>query len=84
MRKAGDPADVFLRRELKGPVPVVARGIVALYGVLAVFIYRRSIPGWVSGEIASATAAAESSGGTVGYRAAALVAAGIVLARVAP
>jgi hypothetical protein len=77
MREAGAPADVFLRRELRGPVLLVARGIVALYGLLAVFIYLRSIPGWVSGELASATAAAGSSGGSDGYGAAALVAAGM-------
>lgn len=77
MRNAGAPAEVFLRRELRGPVLFIARGIVALYVLLAVFIYLRSIPGWVSGQLASATAAAGSSGGTGGYRAAALVATGI-------
>ena len=77
MREARAPADVFLRRELKGPILIVARGIVALYGLLAVFIYLRSIPGLVSSQLASATAAAGSSAGTDGYRAAALVAAGI-------
>ncbi len=52
MRASGSGLDVFLRRELKGPVLVVGRGLVALFGVLAIIIYLRWLPGWLESQAA--------------------------------
>jgi class 3 adenylate cyclase len=47
MTASSQALDVFLRRDLSGPVLFIGRSLVGLFGLLAIVVYLRSIPGWL-------------------------------------
>ncbi len=57
--------DAFLRRELGGAGLFVGRGMVASFGLLAIFVYLRWLPGWLQSQAALGALATVAAGLTV-------------------
>jgi class 3 adenylate cyclase len=66
-RRETGPGDPFLRRELHGPVLVLARGLGLVFAVLALIMYARWLPRWLDLRLAVARHAASLSGGSSFY-----------------
>jgi len=61
------PGDPFLRRELRGPVLVVVRGLGLVFAVLALVMYARWLPRWLDLRLGDARHAAGLPGGSSFY-----------------
>jgi len=58
------PGDPFLRREMRGPVLVLVRGLGLVFAVLAIVTYARWLPRWLDLRLADARHAAGLPGGS--------------------
>jgi class 3 adenylate cyclase len=66
-RRETGSSDPFLRRELPGPVLVLARGLGLGFAVLALIMYARWLPRWLDLRLAVARHAASLPGGSSFY-----------------
>ena len=66
-RRDTDQSDPFLRRELHGPVLVLARGLGLLFAALALIIYAHWLTHWLDLRLAEARHAARLPGGSSSY-----------------